>query len=124
MSRPQKWALSGLTLCGILALALYLRQEDLSDPSPLLPRCLLNWTTGAHCPGCGNTRAAQSLLRGDISGAIQQNVVFVAALPLLIWGAARTWWTWINPQTRRTPSGRWKWRHSLYLVALLILFGF
>jgi Protein of unknown function (DUF2752) len=40
--------------------------------------------TGLWCPFCGTTRAAYALLHGDLTVAARDNVVFLAALPLLM----------------------------------------
>ena len=49
--------------------------------------CPFHALTGLHCPGCGMTRAAALLLRGDLAGALQHNVLLV---PTLIGAVA--WW--------------------------------
>lgn len=50
-----------------------------------LPNCLVRLTTGLDCPGCGGTRAAWYLMRGDLAGAAQHHILFVFALPFLIY---------------------------------------
>lgn len=50
------------------------------------PKCLLNFATGLHCPGCGGTRSLHLLAQGDILGALHQNALFVLIeFPLGIW---------------------------------------
>ena len=44
--------------------------------------CLFKYLTGIDCPGCGLTRAALSLLKGDVRAAAGYNVM-VFSLPLL-----------------------------------------
>ncbi|HEY5769200.1 MAG TPA: DUF2752 domain-containing protein [Terrimicrobium sp.] len=63
---------------------------------PGLPRCLLKGATGLPCPFCGGTRAAQALLRGDLSRSLYFNVAalpavlaFVTAALVLGWEAMR-----------------------------------
>ncbi len=52
--------------------------------------CPLRLCTGTHCPGCGGSRAAAELVRGDIVGAWQQHpyVVLLAAQLLVLVGLA------------------------------------
>ncbi|HEX4144582.1 MAG TPA: DUF2752 domain-containing protein [Pirellulales bacterium] len=49
------------------------------DPaqSDVYPRCALHWLTGLHCPGCGSTRAAHSLLHGNLWDALCFNALLV-----------------------------------------------
>lgn len=53
------------------------------------PPCLFHQLTGWHCPGCGATRAAHALLRGNLAAAWRDNALLVAALPLCLWLAVR-----------------------------------
>jgi Protein of unknown function (DUF2752) len=48
-----------------------------------VPLCPLHAMTGLWCPFCGTTRATYALLHGDLTVAVRDNVVFLAALPLL-----------------------------------------
>jgi len=45
-----------------------------------LPKCTLYQTTGIYCPGCGSQRATHHLLNLNITGVLQQNILFVAGL--------------------------------------------
>ncbi len=49
-----------------------------------LPLCPLHAMTGLWCPLCGSTRAGYALLHGHLAVAVQDNVLFVAALPVLL----------------------------------------
>jgi len=49
------------------------------------PKCFFYLLTGLHCPGCGSQRAIVSLLHGNFSDAFHNNLLAVAALPLLIY---------------------------------------
>lgn len=52
--------------------------------------CPFALCTGTACPGCGMTRAASALIRGDVSGAITLHpLVLVIGLQL---GAGWTWY--------------------------------
>lgn len=39
--------------------------------------CIFHEITGLQCPGCGNTRAALSLLRFDLKAAFSYNLLFL-----------------------------------------------
>ncbi|MEV0270804.1 DUF2752 domain-containing protein [Hamadaea sp. NPDC050747] len=49
------------------------------------PSCLLKLTTGFDCPGCGGTRAAWYLMHGDLAAAARHHLLFVFAVPFLIY---------------------------------------
>jgi hypothetical protein len=58
-----------------------------SDPFPLCP---LKAATGWDCPACGCLRAVHSLAHLDVAGAMDHNLLFVLALPLIV-GAYLLW---------------------------------
>ncbi len=122
-----KWSLTVAFLLVGLALATYLLRIDLAGYQHFLPKCTLKSVSGLYCPGCGNTRAAQALLRGDIGGALHQNVVFVIALPFFLLWLARTWMNWVFPGKWKPilpwKNFRWKYGYSLTLVILLVAFS-
>lgn len=71
----------------------------LADPQANhVPLCPLLVTTGLDCPLCGGLRSVQALTRGDLVGAADHNLLFVASLPLL----AGAWLLWFL----RAGSGR------------------
>jgi hypothetical protein len=121
--RHGRWIATGAALAALAILALWLRQLDLARPPRLLPRCALHTATGLHCPGCGNTRATQALLRGDLAGAMRQNPLFVAALPLLLFGVWRAWLGWIAPERLRPLPWAWRPVHTWILVAAVLAFS-
>jgi hypothetical protein len=49
------------------------------------PQCFLYNSTGIYCAGCGATRAVHALLHGRVLDALHDNVLFVTALPLLLY---------------------------------------
>src|SRR3954469_11911489 len=71
------------------------------------PTCLLKYTTGFVCPGCGGTRAAWFLLHGDIPAAARHHAIFTFAVPFLLWmyiaWAGRRLFGWNLPQLRLSP---------------------
>ena len=66
------------------------------------PTCLLKYTTGFVCPGCGGTRAAWYLLHGDIPAAARHHAIFTFAVPFLLYmyvaWAGRRLFHWNLPQ--------------------------
>jgi hypothetical protein len=71
------------------------------------PSCLLKYTTGFDCPGCGGTRAAWYLLHGDIPAAARHHAIFTFAVPFLLymylsWAGNRLF-GWKLPRLELTP---------------------
>jgi hypothetical protein len=90
------------------------------DPNRGPTICPFKLATGLDCPGCGGTRAAHDLVRGDLLGALDHNVLAVIAIPLIFWGLF-TWFTsaFGGPKLRTfTPSIRWT------VVAVVVLVAF
>ncbi|WP_422770766.1 DUF2752 domain-containing protein [Plantactinospora sp. WMMC1484] len=71
------------------------------------PTCFLKLTTGLDCPGCGGTRAFWYLLHGDLPAAARHHLLFVFAVPFLIYlyvaWAGRQLFGWRLPQLEITP---------------------
>jgi hypothetical protein len=72
------------------------------------PTCLLKYTTGFVCPGCGGTRAAWYLLHGDLPAAARHHALFVFAVPFLLylyvaWAGKRIF-GWNVPQLTLSPK--------------------
>lgn len=57
----------------------------LGDPlkGPIIP-CIFNKVTGLFCPGCGMTRAINSLMHFRIDQALRYNFLIVAIPPLML----------------------------------------
>ena len=85
------------------------------------PRCPLYSLTHIYCPMCGATRAAHALAHGDLVGALHNNIVLVAAVPIV----AALWVVWLlrsmgKPVPRVLPRGmRW----TVVLAAFLVLYA-
>jgi len=84
------------------------------------PACPFHAMTGLWCPGCGSLRALHALTHGDLSTAVQRNVLAVLALPFL----AAAWGAWLGrtlgrPRSRRVapPAALWS------LLVLIVVFG-
>jgi hypothetical protein len=89
-------AATGVYALGVLAV----------DPfKPHTIGCPIHAITGAWCPGCGSTRAADMLLHGDVLSSLSYNMLVLPALLLLAW-----WWTgwaiaaWRGDRPRWAPS--------------------
>jgi hypothetical protein len=59
--------------------------------SGVFPDCPSRVFFGVDCPGCGGLRGTHSLLHGDVSMAINQNVLLLGAYPM----AVSLWFLWI-----------------------------
>lgn len=85
-ARAPRW-LAPLAVLGCIGGAVAF--TELSNPTASSPdaasTCLLKLTTGLDCPGCGGTRAAWYLLHGDLGAAARHHLVFVFAVPFLIY---------------------------------------
>jgi len=55
--------------------------------SAFFPRCPFFALTGLLCPGCGSQRAMSALLHGNITEAINYNVLLVISLPLIFYSS-------------------------------------
>jgi hypothetical protein len=82
------------------------------------PECLLYRVTGLSCSGCGGTRAAAALCRGDVAQALAYNALAVCLWPplLLAWLLDCAW----QALTGR-PLIRWNRIPWWSLVALAVL---
>jgi len=73
----------GLMVAGLGACA-YIAVVD-PNHSSAYPQCPTKLLTGLDCPMCGATRAVHSLLRGNIVGAMDHNLLFIVLLPALVY---------------------------------------
>jgi hypothetical protein len=74
------------------------------DPSRVdLPLCPFHAATGLWCPLCGGLRAVHALASGELSSALSDNALLVAALPAA--GLALTLRRWARAGSGR-PGGR------------------
>ena len=72
------------------------------------PSCILKFTTGFVCPGCGGTRAAWYLLHANVPAAARHHLMFVFAVPFLLYmytaWAGRLLFRWKLPQLSISPA--------------------
>jgi hypothetical protein len=106
-------ALGAVALGGCAYVALY----DPNTASALYPACPFKVITGLDCPGCGITRALHALFNGNPAQALDQNLLFVIALPFLLLWLARGVWTSVTGRPR-PPSVRWTPTMTWALVGL------
>ena len=89
----------------------------------LLPACPFRTLTGMDCPFCGGTRAAQSLLKGDVGASLDYNLL-VPILAVLAVGLG-VWWLLARTTTvsftaaRSAASSRAVW---IGIAVALVLF--
>jgi hypothetical protein len=94
LSRPA--AVAALALAGAAA-------TGLADPVHHdLPLCPFRMLTGLSCPLCGGLRAVYSLTHLEFAAAVRDNVLVVAALPILLW----YWVDWMRRAGRGRPERR------------------
>lgn len=83
--RPLVVAAAALGVCALVNVV------DPNEPGSL-GLCPFKWVTGGlDCPGCGTLRATRALTRGNLGVAADHNLLFVALVPLLLWGLVG-WW--------------------------------
>jgi Protein of unknown function (DUF2752) len=89
-----------LVAVGLVAAAV---ADRIADPVHHdLPLCPFRLLTGLSCPLCGGLRSAYALTRFDLAAAVRDNVLLVAALPLLL----AYWLDWVRRDRRRLPGRR------------------
>jgi hypothetical protein len=79
---------------GAATLALHFRDPHVEGSWGLCPSAAL----GFWCPGCGGLRAVNDLTNFQIADAASSNLLFVAALPLILFGLGR----WVIDQWNGT----------------------
>jgi uncharacterized membrane protein HdeD (DUF308 family) len=118
-SRWQRMLAPALTIGGLGAatVALHFRDPHASGSWGICPTAAL----GFACPGCGGLRAVNDLTNLQLADAASSNLLFVLALPLVLFGTAR----WVVDQWRgvtRTPTQWPVWPLTTGVVALLVAF--
>ena len=89
--------------------------------SLMYPPCLLHRITGFHCPGCGVTRAAHSLMHGAFGVAARNNLLFVCSLPWMGYWILPRLHSWF--QGSPLPSISVPPRGAAWALLVLALFG-
>jgi Protein of unknown function (DUF2752) len=85
-----------------------------------VPLCPFHSLTGMQCPLCGSLRAVDNLVRGHPFTALHDNLLLVAALPVL----AVAWLDWVAQRRAGRPARRWPNKTAtVCLVVLLVGYG-
>lgn len=108
-ARSPRWLAPVAALsCMAGAVGYTLVADPTDSTADAVPTCLLKLTTGFDCPGCGGTRAAWYLLHGNLPAAARHHILFVFALPFLLYlyvaWAGRQLFNWRLPQLRLSPT--------------------
>jgi hypothetical protein len=74
----------GMLLVASIGACAYIASVD-PNHSSAYPQCPTKLLTGLDCPLCGATRAVHSLLRGSVVGAMDHNLLFVLAIPAILY---------------------------------------
>ena len=92
--RWQRMVGPAVTLGGLGAatLALHFRDPHVQGSWGFCPSAAL----GIWCPGCGGLRAVNDLTNFQVADAASSNLLFVIALPLVLYGLAR----WVGDEWR------------------------
>jgi hypothetical protein len=107
-ARSPRWlAPAAILACFGSAVAYVLAREPI-DGAADQTTCLLKFTTGYDCPGCGGTRAFFFLIQGNLPAAARHHLVFVFAVPFLAYlyaaWAGNLVFGWKLPQLRPGPG--------------------
>lgn len=78
------------------------------------PRCLIKELTGFYCAGCGMTTGFYSLIRGDVTGASERNLLIVTLLP------AAFFYLLLRKIIFKY-SGKYNFRYDLFIIIIFIL---
>lgn len=91
-----------IALAAPLGLALILLAGSPGDDGPTL--CPFALMTGTACPGCGMTRAASHLIRGDFATAVGYHPLIPMIATLAVGGWA--WFLLVRSGRARPPTSR------------------
>lgn len=83
VSRAKRMLPPLLTIGGLTVACAYLFAVDPNVPGHY-PLCPTKYLFGIDCPGCGGLRATHDLLHGDIAGAADHNLLWVAMIPIVV----------------------------------------
>ncbi len=88
----------------VLMLAAVVLRRFPPEGSRFYPLCPIHSAFGVQCPGCGGTRAAAALLRGDVSAALHDNALITVLLPLMAGYLAVCCWRWACGEEMQWPQ--------------------
>jgi uncharacterized protein DUF2752 len=101
-------------------LALAVLADVAVDPTQThVPLCPLHAMTGLDCPLCGSLRAVDELVRGHVATALRDNVLLVAAVPVVI----GLWLSWVARSDRDAQPRRWPPVVKIGVIVVVVGFG-
>jgi hypothetical protein len=111
---------TGAGVCAALGLILVV---DPNQPGHY-PTCPTQTFLGVDCPGCGAMRGTNALLRGDLVGAADQNVLLLLLLPVVLVMAifwVRRAWTGVHPAVT---FAQFRDRNRIMITSLIAVLAF
>ena len=115
--RWQRMLAPAITVGGLGAatLALHFRDPHASGSWGMCPSAML----GISCPGCGGLRAVNDLTNFQVVDAASSNLLFVLALPVVLFALVR----WVTDQWRGTTRvADVNWFATTGVVVVLVVF--
>jgi hypothetical protein len=117
---PRQWVQPAVLFGAGLAACAYTLAVD-PNHSSAYPQCPTKLVTGIDCPLCGGTRAVHSLLRFDLKGALDHNLLVVVLLPFVAYAFVAWTMTRLGRPMKPIPmSSKWV---NVPLFVVLILFS-
>jgi hypothetical protein len=126
LDRRQRVAVRAALVAGALLLAAagaFVLATVPPTAASFYPKCVSHQLLGIHCPGCGLTRAAHSLLNGHLAQAFAYNPLLVLLSPYLLLALVRwTWfWLWGTEARRSLFPARYTWLILGVFIAYWVL---
>ncbi|MGZ4682799.1 MAG: DUF2752 domain-containing protein [Acidimicrobiales bacterium] len=118
-SRLPGWGQPAVLFAAGLGACAYIIAVD-PNHSSAYPQCPTKLMTGLDCPLCGATRAVHSLLRGNVVGAMDHNLLFVLLLPFITYAFVAWTATRMGHPMKPIPmSSRWV---NIPLAVVMVVF--
>jgi hypothetical protein len=102
---------------GAATVALHFRDPHVSGSWGFCPSAML----GISCPGCGGLRAVNDLTDLRLVDAASSNLLFVLAIPVILFGLSR-WVVYEWRGTTRVARPELNWLMTTGVVTLLVVF--
>ncbi|MDD2817509.1 MAG: DUF2752 domain-containing protein [Candidatus Nanopelagicales bacterium] len=123
--RPLMRRLAGPLGTAVLAVGVcsYLAIVNPNEPGHY-PVCPSRAFLGVDCPGCGGMRGMYCLMQGDVAGALNQNLLLLAIVPI----ALVMWTLWLVRSIRGVyppvTHGQYRFRNRLLIGGLVVMLAF
>ncbi len=122
LSERPDWFAKAVTTAGAASVCTAVALRDPREEGSFAV-CPWLFLTGTQCPGCGILRSLNRMVGGDIEGALGYNVMWVIAVPIMIY----SWVRWVLPAkfANFLPTIRPDRRLAAVLVfaGILVVFG-